>query len=57
MTFPVALDDVASIIEDGSAERAEFEASFKTTMAASLGGGNAVAPAYILIDSITGDQL
>ena len=27
MTFPVALDDVASIIEEGSAERAEFEAS------------------------------
>jgi hypothetical protein len=53
ITFPVPVDDVAAVVEEGSSERIELESGFKTAMAAALGGGSAVVEEHIVIDSIT----
>ena len=42
-----------SSIAEGSQERTDFEADFKTSMAASIGGGAAVTADKVIVDAIT----
>ena len=50
--FPIAAETVTAVVAEDSRERAEFETSFKTAMATSLGGG-AFQPDDIDIVSVT----
>jgi hypothetical protein len=47
--------DIAEIAE-GSPARTEFETGFKTSMAASIGGGAAVTADKVIVDAITGSR-
>ena len=57
MAFPIAVEDEAAIIADGTPERIEFEISFKAAMSANLGDGDVFGPDDIVVKSITAGSI